>query len=203
MGNREAAAAEPTKDPPDTGRLVTQAAAGDREAFTELVRRYHPVVFRWSYAATADRDDADDVSQAVLVRMFNALSTYRYESRITTWLYAITRNILAERLRKASRRGVMLPLEHPEAGAAEDTTPVPDMDQLMLARVVRSHLRHLPPRQREVFELTDLQGFSPAEVAEMIDLEQVTVRTNLLKARRAIRQRMLELDPKLVEELKS
>jgi RNA polymerase sigma-70 factor (ECF subfamily) len=203
MRHRDTAAAEPTEDPPDTGQLVTRAAAGDRSAFTELVRRYHPLVFRWSFVATGDRDEADDVSQTVLLRMFNALPGYRHESKITTWLYTITRNILAEQHRKAARRGLAFPTGVPETRASHDEATNREMDQSTLERLVRMHLSELPPRQREVFQLSDLDGFSPAEVAEMIGVEQVTVRTNLLKARRAIRQLMLEKEPRFVEEMKS
>src|SRR5690606_34055962 len=74
------------------------------------------------------------------------------------------------------------------------------IDAARIARIVLERFRELPDRQREVFDLVDLQGHTPAEVAELLGLEPVTVRTNLLRARRAIRRKILECHPRLLEE---
>ena len=66
---------------------------------------------------------------------------------------------------------------------------------------VMASFEHLPARQRQVFDLADLQGFSPAEIGEMLGMNPVTVRANLCKARRTIRAEVLEKFPEMVEGL--
>jgi len=67
---------------------------------------------------------------------------------------------------------------------------------------VRTFFDDLPPRQREVLDLADLQGFAPGEIAEMLKMNPVTVRAHLFRARRTLRARMLEEHAALLEDLK-
>jgi RNA polymerase sigma-70 factor (ECF subfamily) len=76
-------------------------------------------------------------------------------------------------------------------------------DESTLTSLVLRYFDELPPRQREVFELSDIQGLSAPEVAERLGMKAVTVRANLFKARRTIRQRMLEHHSTLLEEYRS
>jgi RNA polymerase sigma-70 factor (ECF subfamily) len=82
--------------------------------------------------------------------------------------------------------------------------PPPDpgdlADRSDLIGVVRTFFRELPPRQREVFDLGDLQGLPSVEIAERLGIEPVSVRAHLFKARRALRKRILEHHPELAEE---
>jgi RNA polymerase sigma-70 factor (ECF subfamily) len=72
-----------------------------------------------------------------------------------------------------------------------------------IADVVREFLTELPQRQREVFNLVDLQDATSIEVSEMLNMKPVTVRANLFRARRALRARILERHPALAEEYRS
>jgi RNA polymerase sigma-70 factor (ECF subfamily) len=74
-------------------------------------------------------------------------------------------------------------------------------DDSELAAKVRAMFRRLPARQRQVFDLADLQGYSPSEIAEMLRMKPVTVRANLCKARRILRAALLAEHPELVEGL--
>jgi RNA polymerase sigma-70 factor (ECF subfamily) len=204
MNARDPVATDSSRDFPDTADLVGRAAAGDRAAFCTLVRRYHSIIHRWAAVSLGDQDEAEDVTQQVLIKVHRALGSYRGGAKFTTWLYRITRNVLLESGRRQGRRNSLL--------RGEETlmvnTPDPDgeagtIDAGRIAELVRGYTSMLPPRQREVFVLADMEGFTPAEIAELLDVEQVTVRTNLLKARRAIRGRMLREQPKLMEEYRS
>jgi RNA polymerase sigma-70 factor (ECF subfamily) len=76
-----------------------------------------------------------------------------------------------------------------------NTDPGARVDRERMTTFIRHFFRELPARQREVFDLVDLQGHDPAEVAEMIGLKAGTVRANLFKARASIRAHILELHP--------
>jgi RNA polymerase sigma-70 factor (ECF subfamily) len=78
------------------------------------------------------------------------------------------------------------------------------LEQLQTSHVVgqiRTLFERLPARQRQVFDLADLQGFSPTEIGEMLAMNPVTVRANLCKARRSIRAKILERFPEMAEGL--
>lgn len=153
-----------------------------------------------------DPDEADEVVQLALIRVHRGLGSFRGESRFTSWLYRIVANAAAELRRTRVRRERLLGEEMAGPGlagvAANWSEPIGprELDAARLTRVVLARFRELPERQREVFDLVDLQGHAPVEVAEMLGLEPVTVRTNLLRARRAIRVKIIESHPELVEE---
>jgi len=190
--------------------LVRQARAGDEEAFRQLVQSVFPRIYRWALARTGDADEADDVTQTVLVRLYRHLDGFSGKGSFDTWLYRITANAAATSTSARSRRARRLRLltDHEDASPAQShAAPTSSRDQTSVAvsRIHRTRVmdlvvaffRELPARQREVFDLVDLQGHSPAEVATMLDLNPATVRANLFKARRTVRRRILERHPEL------
>jgi RNA polymerase sigma-70 factor (ECF subfamily) len=182
--------------------LVPRAQAGDAVARDDLLRRCHGTIYRWALVFTGDRDEAEDITQEVLVRVYRYLPGFSGRARFTTWLYRLTRNAalgirrtVASRLVLARRVGDRL--------AAEPTAGDDPIDRLQAGRmreVVLSLFQELPVRQREVFHLADLEGLTPTEIAEQLGMNPVTVRAHLFRARRALRARLLAQHPELVEE---
>jgi RNA polymerase sigma-70 factor (ECF subfamily) len=177
-------------------QLVSLASAGDDAAFTTLVTRYHPAVFRWSLTFAWDPDEAEDLAQEVFVRAHRQLSQYRSDGSIEAWLYAITRRS-ASQLRRTHKRRKRLALS-PAAQPLRDvytTDPGGRVDRERAASVILELFSELPERQREIFDLVDLQGLSPAEAGARTGLKPVSVRANLFKARAAIRAKLLATHP--------
>jgi RNA polymerase sigma-70 factor (ECF subfamily) len=177
-------------------QLVSLASAGDDAAFTTLVTRYHPAVFRWSLTFAWDPDEAEDIAQEVFVRAHRLLSQYRSDGSLEAWLYAITRRA-ASQLRRTHKRRKRLALS-PRARPFRDvytTDPGGRVDRERAASVILELFAELPERQREIFDLIDLQGLSPAETAARTGMKPVSVRANLFKARSAIRAKLLATHP--------
>ena len=187
-------------DRSDLPTLITHAQGGDRRAFSRLAALVQGKVRGWAESFTQDADDADDVTQDVLLLVHRRLPQFEGKSRFSTWLYTITRNVALDRRRRAKRRERRL-----EAmDAPVETIEMRDaLDEGTLTSLVLKYFDQLPARQREVFELSDIQGLSAPEVAERLGMKAVTVRANLFKARRTIRQRMLEHHSNLLEEYRS
>ena len=163
----------------------------------------HRQVFRWALGVVGDPDEADDVAQDVLVRLFRRLKSFKWKSRFSTWLFQVTRNTALEQIRKRVRREKLIQ-EQPRAGQNKNSEQECQLDRLSRSNVVqqiRMCFEQLPARQRMVFDLADLQGVSPIEIGERLGMNPVTVRANLCKARRAIRTKMLKQHPELVEGL--
>lgn len=181
-------------------QLASLAAAGDDSAFTTIVSRYQPAVFRWALMFARDPDEAEDVAQEVFVRAHRQLSQYRSDGSLEAWLYAITRRAAYQMLRTRNRRSrlVLSPGARPSRDVYT-TDPGGRVDRERAAAVIREMFSELPPRQREIFDLIDLQGLTPAEVAERTGLKPVSVRANLFKARSTIRARFLATHPSYSE----
>lgn len=192
---------EPTQIEEGIDALVRRAQAGDVAAFERLARRFYERIHRWALAKTGDPDDADDVTQEALVRLHRHIGKFDSRSAFTTWLYRVTGSAAADLHRKRSRRLRLAEKANGEAGpqSHDPRDRGADRDERRAADLVRTFLEELSERQREVFDLCDLQGFAPAEVSRMLDLEPVTVRSHLFRARAAIRERILESHPELVE----
>ena len=177
-------------------QMVSLASAGDDSAFTTLVMRYHPVVFRWSLTFAWDPDEAEDIAQEVFVRAHRQLSQYRSDGSLEAWLYAITRRAASQRRRthKRQKRLAFSPGARP-LKEVYTTDPGGRVDRERAANVILELFSELPQRQREIFDLVDLQGLSPAEAAARTGMKPVSVRSNLFKARLAIRAKLLATHP--------
>lgn len=191
-----------TRGPSEAGPdpdLVRRAQAGDEDAFAELVRRVHRTIYRWALAGTGDPDDAEDATQRVLIRLHTHLKTYRARAAFTTWLYRVTANAAASlRAERRRRPEAGLPASRPDDAAVTER-PLAAVYRGRVLGLVAAYFRELPDRQRQIFDLADLQGLTTAEIAQRLRMKPVTVRGNLFKARRAIRARILERHPELEE----
>ncbi len=180
--------------------VVRRARAGDPHAVEALIRALYPLVSRWSLVKTGHRDDAQDVTQEVMIRISKYVDRFDDRSRVTTWAYQITSNAVVDLHRRTVRRRE----HHSDSDDAASLLSVPAVspdaiDDAAATDLVHAFLRELPAKQREVFDLADLQGYRSSEVGEMLGISPTTVRGHLFRARRFIRRKILETNPKLVE----
>jgi RNA polymerase sigma-70 factor (ECF subfamily) len=178
------------------GDLVARAGSGDEKALTTLAELAYPRVRRWARVQLGDGADADDLTQEVLIKMIRSLSSFHGDAAFETWLYAMTRNAARDSFRARSRETRRH--EDPRTVVALRPDPEPDPDRRVERAEARERLLeafgHLPTRQREAFDLVELQGLSAREAAEILDIEPVSVRAHLFKARRAIRTLILAVE---------
>jgi RNA polymerase sigma-70 factor (ECF subfamily) len=177
-------------------QLASLASSGDDSAFTTLVTRFQPAVFRWALMFASDPDEAEDITQEVFVRTHRHLDQYRSDGPLDAWLYRLTRRAATQMRRTRKRRGrlALSPAAQPSRDVYT-TDPGGRVDRERAANVIRELFGVLPRRQREIFDLVDLQGFSPVEAAERTGMKPVSVRANLFKARKAIRESLLATHP--------
>jgi RNA polymerase sigma-70 factor (ECF subfamily) len=175
----------------------------DPALFDELVRPFYQRIYRWALVMTRDPDDADDVTQETVIRAYRHISTFRREGTVSTWLYRITRNVALEMMgspRRKRERSDERAIEN-AAGSIRTAGSEGGLEHQQLLRIVRAFFGELSDRQREVFDLVDLQGCEPIEAAEMLEIDAATARTHLFRARRLIRRRIMEHHPELAEAM--
>jgi RNA polymerase sigma-70 factor (ECF subfamily) len=182
--------------------LVPRAQRGDTEAFERLLRACRDTIYRWALVQTADTEDAEDVTQEVLIRLHGSLDRYAGRSRFTTWLYRVTRNEAANLGRRLRSRLRLADAASREVTAEPTTEPDPlgRIHAAKVAGLAEVLLHRLPRRQREVFHLADIEGCTAEEVSERLGMSPVTARVHLMHARRTLRSQLLEQLPELGEE---
>ncbi len=177
----------------ETLELAERARKGEREALGRLAGALRPLICRWALVITGDPDDAEDVAQFVLMKMAGSMEDFDGRSKVTSWVYRITRNASLDHLRRRGQDRRLADklgrLARAAAPRLED--PLDDMEMKRTLRLIRTLLGELSLRQREVFDLVDLQGLKPREAAQMLEMNANTVRVHLLRARRTMRREML------------
>jgi len=190
-------------DDGDIPSLVEGVRSGRPAAVERLVARVQDRVRGWAARFTDDPDTADDVAQEVLIGLERRVRKFSGTSRFSTWLFAVTRNVALSQRRRDQRRALLLEQRRLDTSRLEAERVESDPDALHLASLVLRYYDALPKRQREIFEMVDLLGMAPAEIARRLGMEQVTVRAHLFKARRAIRSKMLEHHERMLKEYRS
>ncbi len=188
-------------------RLVEEARAGDRLAFDELVRRHTPRTYRQCLRILGNPEDAEDQSQGVFLKAYQALPGFREDAMFSTWLYSIARNACLMRLRK--RKLETVPLDAPvkcQGGEVERDVPDPTANPARrvmfgeLQEVLAGALDELAELNRAVFELRTFQGLSTEDTACVLGLTPAAVRSRLHRARRDLKRAVgLYLEKGLVE----
>lgn len=186
----------------DLPSLVDSVRSGRPAATERLVVRVRGRVHAWAARFTDDADAADDVTQLVLISLERRLRGFRGTSRFSTWLFAVTRNVALSQRRRDERRLALLE-RHAGLSVADAEHAPTDPDAAHLAQLVLRYFDALPRRQRQIFELSDIRGWAPAEIARELGMQQVTVRAHLFRARKTIRERMLEHHERLLKEYRS
>jgi len=165
--------------------LVRRARRGENVGFDELVRRYLRPALAVAWEFTESRDDAEDVVQDAFHRALRGLDGYDDSRPFRPWFFAIVRN--AGRNAAAWRnRWSFEPLA--ETLPADQGSPLSDVEGREMRERIGEGLELLSPMQQTCFRLCDLEGFSAREVAEMLGLEDSTVRVHLFRARRKLRE---------------
>jgi len=180
----------------DETRLVTELQSGSDAAFDWIVTYYHASVYNVIYGILADRSDAADVTQEVFLKAFRGIHGFRRGSSLKTWLYRIAvRESLNHRRwwHRHCRHEVSLDIpagENPLAAGIEtrEATPFDRLAAQETQAAVRAALAELPEVFRGAVILRDLEGLSYEEAAEVLEISVATVKTRILRGRRALKK---------------
>ncbi len=173
--------------------LVARVAAGDRDAFAELIERHHRRLLRVCERLLGDAEDARDAVQEVFLKVMVKAGGFRPKALVSTWLYRVAVNHCLNVLRRRRlRRWVSLsPAEDEEAAAPpepaeERADPHRELDaRRQWARVQRA-IAALPPSQRAVLVLARFEELSYKEIAETLGITLGAVESRLFRAMRAL-----------------
>lgn len=171
--------------------LVSQVAAGDHAAFSELMRRHQEMVFAVSFRVMGTREAALDATQETFLTLFRKADRYHAEAAFTTWLYRVALNTCYDLLRKSKRRPVQ-PL--PEYHDPVDPTAGDSFASVELRPSIEAALAAIPEEYRVAVILVDIHGLPLAEVAELLEVPVGTVKSRVFRGRRLLAVSLGNLD---------
>ena len=175
--------------------LVREASGGDPAAMERLLTRVQEVAWRFSVAVCGHADDAEDAMQEALLKTYRYTSSIREPEAFRPWLHRTVRNACLMNRRKRvhePRRLESLDQPHADGDRAAYDPPDPGRNPEQLAANSRlkgrlqQAMRGLPPSQRAIVFLREMQGLSTREVAHVLGISEDNVKTRLSRARKAL-----------------
>jgi RNA polymerase sigma-70 factor, ECF subfamily len=171
-------------DQMDDGALVRRAREGDERSYAILVHRYMRSAYAVAMSVIGRHEDAEDAAQESFLVALQRLEECRSPDRFGGWLMTIVRNRSRNLIRREALRE-----SDPVPEATSHRGPTPDLvtERVELRERLQEALAELPPVQREIVLLHDLEGWKHREIAERLEIPSGTVRSHLHFARKALR----------------
>jgi len=185
--------------------LARELIAGEPEAFDRFVEHFRAKIFHYSWLMCGQREDAEEVAQETLLKVFESFDHLREPERVRPWVFRIAKNACLMKRRKSVfapsqelSLDDFLPAMNHEGGHARiqiaDWSRLPDRQMLQseLKEVLARAISALPENYRAVILLRDVEELSTLETAQILDLTEDVVKTRLHRARLAVRQKLDE-----------
>jgi RNA polymerase sigma factor (sigma-70 family) len=164
---------------------VRRAQAGDRKAFSELVRRHQNRVYRYLLRMLGSHDDALELTQDAFVKTWQALPQWQPEAQFRTWLFRIANNTALDALRR--RKLVeFVPLEDSFDAPGSEPGPERQAQAMQEVRQLEANLKKLAPEHRQMLLLREVEEMSYEEIGRVLSLSEGTVKSRLSRARSAL-----------------
>lgn len=178
----------------DDFKLIEAFRKGDEKAFEEIVRRYQRQVANIIYLTLGNREEVDDLSQEVFVRVFRSLDRFEFDSSLYSWIYRIAVNLCIDEIRKKKIRK-LIPLDflterklETEKHSKETATGSDELLQKEKKEIIRSALDKLSPIHRAVILLREYQDLSYGEIAKTLHISPQAVKSRIFRAREELRE---------------
>ena len=177
----------------DEQDLVLATLSGDKSAFEEIVGRYQGMVARTVKGMLGDTVFAEDIGQEVFIRLYNSLSEFRGEAKLSTYIQKIAVNLTLNEIKRRKRFFSMFSQSGNNEMQEYDVADPEDYERMDTKELVNSALQKLEPKFRIILTMRMLQGYSTKETAEILDLPLGTVLSRLARAQDQMRNILTNL----------
>jgi RNA polymerase sigma-70 factor (ECF subfamily) len=175
-----------------SAELIARVRSGDEEAFRLIFDRYARPVMSFIYDMVGQRELAEELAQETFVRAYRGIQGLKDDTKLSTWLFGIAKNVARESLRSKFKDHNRVEMEDDGVMQLSDKDLLPD-DQLInkeLSGVIQTALAGLDADKREVFTLKVFQQRSYEEIAEITGFSIPKLKTDLHRARAEMRRRI-------------
>ncbi|WP_424768241.1 RNA polymerase sigma factor [Paenibacillus sp. sgz302251] len=177
--------------------LLRSISNGDAAALTRLYDRYEKTVYAFAYRFVGDAMLAEEIVQELFMRIWNHASRYdAAHGKVSTWMFAITRNIAIDQLRKRQNRTAIQTMDEAplETLVDADGTPEEQYDKKWVGEKVKDAIQQLNDDQRQVLDLIYYQGYTHQEVSENKGIPLGTVKSRIRLAMKHLKDRLGDLE---------
>jgi len=166
--------------------------------FRRIYEAFHPKVLRY-LTRLAGEGEAEDIAQTVMLKVREGLPGFRGEARLSTWIYRIATNAAFDRLRRSGPgQAESYPAAQPESDLDLESSPLEARSPSAEATVIREEMNacirefigRLPEHYKTVMVLSELEGFTNAEIAQILEASLDTVKIRLHRARERLRREL-------------
>ncbi|MBM3788953.1 MAG: sigma-70 family RNA polymerase sigma factor [Acidobacteria bacterium] len=168
-------------------KLVERCLEGDDTAWEAIVSMYAKRVYNLSYRYTGRRQEAEDLTQEIFIRVFQNLNSFRSDiGSFQSWILKVGRNLIIDHYRQTRRYQHSAGSEEMETLRLEDDrSPNPHrlVEQDEASRFLRDGLRSLAPELKEAIVLRDLEGMPYQDIADLLSIPEGTVKSRINRAR--------------------
>ena len=180
--------------PVDTANLISEIKNGSQKAFRILVEQNQQYAFNLAFRILCNDEDAKDAVQDSFIKIWKNIHQFDPNRKFSTWMYKIVMNTTIDKQREIAKRssawlGEKKDIKH---FAIEDVM-VKKLENDNLAFLIHGITNQLPEKQKLVFILRDMQELSSAEVQDVMNLSENSVKSNLYIARRFVRQKLTQI----------
>ena len=173
--------------------IIKLVAGGDEQAFEQLVHKYQQAVFSTIYRYIGTQDDVQDLAQEIFIKVWRNAGKFKGKSKFSTWLYRIVVNHCINYQRKHKYRPASLD-ELTEKGVTPESLKVtPDWEQKRRVELVRKAVDELPDRQRMALVLSQFEGRSYKEIAEIMKVSLSSVESLIFRGRSTLREKLAKV----------
>lgn len=174
----------------DEKAVVTRILHGDLRAFELLVKQYERLVFHMARRLVKDELVLEDVCQEVFIKVHKSLGRFSFQSKLSTWIARIAYLTTINYTRKYNRERLSGYPENIEDYHFTVETPEKQLNRKELANYLELLIAQLPENYRTTLTLYHLNEFSCAEIAEITGVPEGTVKSNLFRARRVLKDKL-------------
>ena len=179
--------------------LIKMAAKGDQDAFAQLLEAHQGKVYGLTLRLTGSPEDAAELTQETFFNAWRGLPHFHGESKFSTWLYRLATNATIDFLRREKRRRAMTaaPLgvdddDHPTLDIPDQgLSPQGELERKELRQAIERGLEQLSDEHRQVLVMREFSGLSYGEIAQILNIEEGTVKSRIARARLALRKILL------------
>ena len=183
------------KDPASDFEIITRILAGEKQAYSTIVRRYNQRLYRVAMSIISDDREVEDVMQVAYIKAYENLPKFQFKSSFSTWLTRILINESLLRL-KIRNRSVSMDdhvLDTEINKQNEVQTPVSTMLNAELKSAIDQAISQLPDKYRTVFIMREIEDMNVAETGACLDISEVNVKVRLNRAKSLLRESLSSL----------
>jgi RNA polymerase sigma-70 factor (ECF subfamily) len=183
----------------DDELIVREVLGGDQEAFRRLIHKHEKLVYHMVSRVIDSREDREDLCQEIFLKVYRKLPGFRFQSRLSTWIATVAYRTALNYLKKHKKRQTSSLDDISRTMAVQQTSSEQQLDQAGINRHVHQLIGQLPEKYRMVLSMYHLEEMPYAEIAQICDMPEGTVKNYIFRARKLLKEKLEKLYQK--EEL--